>query len=307
MAPEDYDLATTSFLAFEPTRLATMLLPIWTRETAAGVQTGLVTDSDVLKALEPRSDHTARRGDTQRISRLYLQSFVWRHAAVWLALALESRNQKTPLRLAHSPHSPFVHHQSALADCLDQGHASCLGLHLSLSARGLEWRRTPEHQCAHFDPYEPKIFCPNAPVTRGGNCAQHSPSIWHSPAQDPKPLQAAVFAPSLLDRHQTMMAFYGDFRNLRAYSGEELEALVEHFWRRVLQSQRSSSAALVRAACGLGYPSLADVREAGTGELRKRYRNMALAHHPDRGGKPSAFQTLTDAFTLLNNYLHNKG
>lgn len=307
MAPEDYDLATTSFLVFEPLRLAAMLLPIWKQDSMAEVQSGLVTESDVLNTLEPQTQTTPLQADTQRISRLYLHSFVWRHAAVWLALALETRNQKTPFRMAHAPHSPFVHHQSALADLLDQSEHACEELHLSLSARGLEWRRTPAHQCAHFDPYEPAMSCPHSPERQGGYCLHHSQSIWHCPADEPSPPDEAAMTPRLLDRHHTMMAFYGDFRNLRAYSADELEDLVNNFWRKVLQSQRTSPAALARAACGLGYPSLANVREAGSGELRKRYRNLALAHHPDRGGESSAFQSLTDAFTLLNNYLHSDG
>jgi hypothetical protein len=307
MAPEDYDLATFSLSTFEPVRLAQILIPIWMASARGDGASGVLTDSEAFTALDQTLAPSLLRQDTQRVSRLYLNSFVWRHSAVWLAAAIESNNQGVHFTLSRAAHSPFVHHLTALNESVANGGSACQGLHLSLTARGLEWRWMPKDTCGHFDPYEPASLCPRRPERRGGVCSIHSHGVWHSPADPQAKGTERTLRPSLNCRHQTMMSFYSDFRNLNAYSTDELKALIETFWNKVLRSKPAQPAALATAAAGLGYPSLTEVCSLGPDELRKRYRNLARAHHPDRGGQVPAFHDLTNAFQLLNRYIQDHG
>ncbi len=47
--------------------------------------------------------------------------------------------------------------------------------------------------------------------------------------------------------------------------------------------------------------------EDGQHVLRRRWRNLAKTHHPDRGGDPAMFLKITEAYQLLSNPQIHRG
>jgi DnaJ-domain-containing protein 1 len=83
--------------------------------------------------------------------------------------------------------------------------------------------------------------------------------------------------------------YYIDLENLRRTSKEDVEELLRSFWRRYRVYGREEEAL---ALLGLGV-------KATPAEVRRRYRELALRHHPDRGGDPEHFSRLREAMEVL--------
>lgn len=49
------------------------------------------------------------------------------------------------------------------------------------------------------------------------------------------------------------------------------------------------------------YKDLGIAKGASSGEIKKAYRKLAVKHHPDKGGDPELFKTITEAFEVLSN------
>lgn len=86
-----------------------------------------------------------------------------------------------------------------------------------------------------------------------------------------------------------MKAYYLDWKNLDGMTEEELNGLVEGFFRWM-----GARGNVAQALETLGLPADADERA-----IKARWRQLSLDHHPDRGGDPAAFQKLSAAWNVL--------
>jgi DnaJ-domain-containing protein 1 len=86
-----------------------------------------------------------------------------------------------------------------------------------------------------------------------------------------------------------LRAYYADLRNLRETSADDVEQMLGSFWVRYYANERRAEA--------LSVLGLEDPVEMTT--ITKRYRQLAMEHHPDRGGEHRQFQRLQEAMSLL--------
>ncbi|MBZ0093552.1 MAG: DnaJ domain-containing protein [Sulfuricellaceae bacterium] len=84
--------------------------------------------------------------------------------------------------------------------------------------------------------------------------------------------------------------YYLDLRHLAETGKEEVEALLDGFWRRYLRQGRRAEA--------LAVLELSDPVDFDT--IRRQYRLLAMRHHPDRGGDEKRFQELAAAMEALS-------
>ncbi|MGH1372929.1 MAG: DNA-J related domain-containing protein [Cellvibrionaceae bacterium] len=94
---------------------------------------------------------------------------------------------------------------------------------------------------------------------------------------------------SLTQGEENLREYYSDWDNFARASAESVEDLLDGFWRRFL-SQDDKHAAL--EALKLEEP-------VEFSEVKKRYRQLAMEHHPDRGGSAAELATINDAYATL--------
>ena len=83
--------------------------------------------------------------------------------------------------------------------------------------------------------------------------------------------------------------FYLDLDNLEDTSLADVEAMLGQFWTRYFANEKRAQALQV-----LGLELDAD-----NDEVEKRFRALAMQHHPDRGGELDRFQALQEAVAIL--------
>lgn len=83
--------------------------------------------------------------------------------------------------------------------------------------------------------------------------------------------------------------YYLDAENLTRTTQEDVRELLEWFWRRYRVFGRKDDAL---ARLGLS-------TTASPFEVRRRYRELAWKHHPDRGGDPDSFREVASAMEVL--------
>jgi len=86
-----------------------------------------------------------------------------------------------------------------------------------------------------------------------------------------------------------MRAYYIDLTNLAETTAEDVEEMLGTFWARYYARERRAEA--------LSWLGLEDPVDEKT--IRERYRELALVHHPDRGGDKARFQQLSEAMAIL--------
>lgn len=90
-----------------------------------------------------------------------------------------------------------------------------------------------------------------------------------------------------------MESYYLDWRHYTDTTQEQVEALLDEFWCRYARSEGGQQNRVQGLGClGLtGEPSQA--------EIKRRYRELAREHHPDRGGDAIRFIEIRQAYEAL--------
>ncbi|MDH4322330.1 MAG: DnaJ domain-containing protein, partial [Desulfobulbaceae bacterium] len=84
---------------------------------------------------------------------------------------------------------------------------------------------------------------------------------------------------------EPLRAYYLDLGQLRGVARSDVEAMLERFWALYAGHERRD-----RALAVFGLQA-----DAGREEVKRRYRQLAREHHPDRGGDPERFRRVREA------------
>jgi hypothetical protein len=109
---------------------------------------------------------------------------------------------------------------------------------------------------------------------------------------DARCIRLASYSPGAgagMANYDPMADYYLDLGNLEQTTAEELEQMLGAFWTRYYAvSQRGEALAV------LGLDESADLATA-----QRRYRELAMKLHPDRGGDADRFQAVRQAIAIL--------
>jgi DnaJ-domain-containing protein 1 len=95
--------------------------------------------------------------------------------------------------------------------------------------------------------------------------------------------------PDGLMEQDVLRDYYLDLSNLETTTEEDVEQLLASFWLRLLKSDQRE-----QALTDLG---LRDPVDDET--IKRRYRRLAMRHHPDRGGNKKQLQLINSAMEVL--------
>lgn len=89
--------------------------------------------------------------------------------------------------------------------------------------------------------------------------------------------------------HDAMAAFYLDYDNLSNTKPEDVVQMLGRFWSGMSNYDRRGEA----------FGILGLEEGANPSVIRKRYRQLAMEHHPDRGGSKGKLQEINKAADIL--------
>ena len=93
---------------------------------------------------------------------------------------------------------------------------------------------------------------------------------------------------SQLAEADPLCAYYLNLEELNTEQSE-VDALLTDFWKRMLRPMdRSQDLQVLELDTG-----------AGAEQIKRQYRRLANAHHPDKGGDPARFREITAAYQRL--------
>lgn len=111
-----------------------------------------------------------------------------------------------------------------------------------------------------------------------------------------KPLTTfAAKAKKALNPHDPLAEYYLDSSHFTSTSGEDVEALLNSFWKKmwIQPSHADIDNALLVMELEKPIP---------LAELKVQYRRLANRHHPDKGGDGEQFKKVCQAFQQLKHY-----
>lgn len=97
---------------------------------------------------------------------------------------------------------------------------------------------------------------------------------------------------SALQAADPLRDYYLDWHNLSQATEAEVAGLLDDFWRTFCR--QAEPAARLAALTVLELPAA-----ASQADIRRRWKELALAHHPDRGGEVGRFQAIELAWRTL--------
>jgi len=93
-----------------------------------------------------------------------------------------------------------------------------------------------------------------------------------------------------------LRAYYLDLSHLEKTGKQEILELLDTFWLRFARlDQRAEALNALGLADPVAYP-----------EIKRRYRELAMEHHPDRGGEMEKLQAINAAMGLLEPHQESK-
>lgn len=100
--------------------------------------------------------------------------------------------------------------------------------------------------------------------------------------------------------HQLLCAdplaqYYLDWSHFSSTTEEDIDVLLNSFWRKVFTPKNEES--IQQSLTAMELDSL-----VSTAELKVQYRRLAQIHHPDKGGDSEKFKTICQAFHQLKQY-----
>lgn len=103
-----------------------------------------------------------------------------------------------------------------------------------------------------------------------------------------------IAAEAALAERDPLRDYYLDLDNLRDTRAQDVQRLLDDFWTRLRGGDEK------RAALQLF--ELDDTPPVDLARLKRRYRQLASQHHPDRGGDTERLQSINLAMEILQRY-----
>lgn len=97
-----------------------------------------------------------------------------------------------------------------------------------------------------------------------------------------------------------MFHYYADQKNFSLYGEADLEQMMGAFWKRY---QAYAAEDMGEALEYFGLQDAQDLRAFGAAELRRKFLQLSMIHHPDRGGAEENFVRLQRHYQRLKLYL----
>lgn len=92
-----------------------------------------------------------------------------------------------------------------------------------------------------------------------------------------------------IDQYDPLRDYYLDLNNLESTNEEQVNELLNAFWACYLRNDKRQVAL-----------AILDLKEpTNNSEIKSRYRRLAKAHHPDKGGQTSKAQEINEAYKFL--------
>ncbi len=92
-----------------------------------------------------------------------------------------------------------------------------------------------------------------------------------------------------LQQHDALRDYYLDTDNLDNTTPEDIDKMLDNFWRRYLSPAERKAA--------LDMLGLEDPVDDQT--IKQSYRRLVMQHHPDRGGETERLQSLNEVIRIL--------
>lgn len=93
-----------------------------------------------------------------------------------------------------------------------------------------------------------------------------------------------------LQQHDPLRDYYLNTDNLKNTTSEDIDKMLDDFWRRYLSPAERKSALHV-----LGLQDPVDDKT-----IKQSYRKLVMEHHPDRGGDKERLQSINEAIRFLS-------
>ena len=93
--------------------------------------------------------------------------------------------------------------------------------------------------------------------------------------------------------NSALQSYYLDWGNFTGTAEEDVRALLDDFWKRFIDVDAKQAA----------FDTLNLDSGASLTRVRQRYRELAAAHHPDKGGNSEVFIKIREAYEVLKNAL----